>query len=243
MHAASSVTHHDGRIAITPAMPHMRPPGMGAPLLLMPATSALVLVDVQHFFLSTPPFTTMQAVVAPLARLLPVARAAGITIVHVRTEFDPLFTDLGRPGSRTRQMLDSVAAGLVAGSEGAAPPPQLVERPGDVLVIKHRFSGFWGTTLDQELRDRGIETLMFAGGTTTVCVESTLRDAVFLEYNPLLLTDCVQDISPELHESAVQRVDLFFGWTCASDVLAAALQPIERQLATRKPSVMADAER
>lgn len=178
MPLTSSVTYADGHVVVTPAMPEARPPGMGAALHLDPARTALVIVDVQTFFLETPPFHAMREIVAPLAELLPVARQAGLTVVHLRTEFDAGLHDLGREGSRTRQMIGSVAPALLAGSRTAAAPPELREAPGDAVVIKTRFSGFWGSDLDNVLRARGIETLVFAGGTTTVCVESTLRDSV-----------------------------------------------------------------
>lgn len=226
MRPQSSLSWSASHVVVTPAMPELRPPGMGAPLRLTPARTALVLVDIQNFFVETEPFSAMGEVVAPLAAFLPVARAAGMAVVHVRTEFDEQSHGLGREGSRTRQMIGSVAAELRAGSHGAAPPSDLRERDGEPVVIKTRFSGFWGTTLDAVLRGFGVDTLVFAGGTTTVCVESTLRDAVFLEYNPLLLTDCVRDISPDLHESAVHRIDLFFGWTCSSTALGEALRAL-----------------
>jgi nicotinamidase-related amidase len=73
------------------------------------------------------------------------------------------------------------------------------------------------------LSARGVETLLFAGGTTTVCVESTLRDAMFLDYNCVLLADCTADLDDGLHASAVARIDMFFGWVSSSTELTAAL--------------------
>ena len=93
-----------------------------------------------------------------------------------------------------------------------------------MIVTKTWFSGFWDSDLDRTHRPRGVESIIFAGGTTTVCVESTVRDAVFLEYYPVVLSDCTQDMSPELHDSALNRAEMFFGWVCASTELAAALR-------------------
>jgi ureidoacrylate peracid hydrolase len=200
------------------------PPGMGRPLVIDPVRTAVVIVDVQRYFIETAPFSAMQAILQPLAQFLPTARRAGMPVVHVRTEFDPDMTDAGRPGSRTRVMMDSLGTALVRGNRLADIAPQLNPDASDISVTKTRFSGFWRSNLDEVLRTRGIDSLIFAGGTTTVCVESTLRDAVFLEYNPLVLSDCTQDMSPELHESALRRVEMFFGWVCASTDLAAALQ-------------------
>jgi ureidoacrylate peracid hydrolase len=95
--------------------------------------------------------------------------------------------------------------------------------PGDLVVVKRRFSGFSNTELHALLSARGVETLLFAGGTTTVCVESTLRDAMFLDYNCVLLADCTADLDDGLHASAVARIDMFFGWVSSSTELTAAL--------------------
>ncbi len=170
----------------------------------------------------------MRTILGPLAAFLPVARQAGISVVHVRTEFDPGMNDAGRPGSRTRVMMDSLGTALVRGNPLADISPELNPDPADIVVTKTRFSGFCGSNLDEVLRTRGIDSLIFAGGTRTVCVESTLRDSVFLEYNSLVLSDCTQDMSPELHESALKRVDMFFGWVCASTDLVPALHAAER---------------
>ena len=120
-------------------------------------------------------------------------------------------------------MMDSVGHGLVRGGQGADIVPELAPQPEDLIVVKRRFSGFVDTDLHALLCARRIETLVFTGGTTTVCVESTLRDAVFRDYNPVLLSDCTADISDELHASAVARIDMFFGWVCTSVALAAML--------------------
>jgi len=228
MNTTPHVTVDGGVLSVRPRPIEGAPPGMGRPLVMDPVRTAVVIVDVQRYFMETPPFSSMQAILQPLAQFLPVARRAGVAVVHVRTEFDPDMTDAGRPGSRTRVMMDSVGRALVRGNRLADIAPELDPDASDIIVTKTRFSGFWGSNLDEVLRTRGIDSLIFAGGTTTVCVESTLRDAVFLEYNPLVLSDCTQDMSPELHESALRRIDMFFGWVCTSTDLAAALQAIQR---------------
>ena len=64
---------------------------------------------------------------------------------------------------------------------------ELTPQSSDIVVTKHRFSGFYGTDLDVILRGLGIKYLVFTGCTTSVCVESTLRDAMFRDYCCLLL--------------------------------------------------------
>ena len=67
MHHPSTVTLRDRALVVTPAMPELRPPGMGAALDIRVDRAAIVIVDVQHYFLETPPFQAMQEVVPPLA--------------------------------------------------------------------------------------------------------------------------------------------------------------------------------
>ena len=207
------------------------PPGYGHDLVLEPRSTAIVIVDVQRFFVESTPFEGMRSAIQPIARLLPAARAAGMTVVHVKSEFRSDMVDAGRPGSRTRQMMDSVGSGLVQGGRGAEIVPELAPHAQDLVVIKKRFSGFADTTLHTALSARGVDTLVFAGGTTTVCVESTLRDAVFLEYNCLVLSDCTADMNDALHQSALARIDLFFGWISSSDQLLAGLRRGDRAAA------------
>lgn len=118
---------------------------------------------------------------------------------------------------------------LLQGRPTAEIVPELSPHLSDVVVTKTRFSGFWGTNLHEILKSRKIESLVFAGGTTTVCVESTLRDALFLEFNSLVLSDCTADITQELHESALLRMELFFGWVCGSEDLIALLEPARKE--------------
>jgi len=219
----------NGVISVQPLSLEQPPPGMGSPLQLVPGRTALIVVDVQRHFTEAPPFAAMRNIIPRISRLLPYARAAGMTVVHVKSEFKPEMGDAGRPGSRTRQMMDGLVWDgetqnpLVQGSPLGEIVAELAPLPSDVVVTKTRFSGFWGTNLHDVLTERAIQTLIFTGGTTTVCVESTLRDAVFLEYNALALSDCTADMNLDLHESALARIELFFGWVCRSDELITAL--------------------
>jgi len=232
------VLFDNGVISVQPISLERRPPGMGSPLRFAPDRTALIVVDVQRHFTEALPFAAMRNIIPRVSRLLPYARATGMTVVHVKSEFKPDMRDAGRPGSRTRQMMDGLAWSgeaqnpLIHGSPLAEIVAELAPFPSDVVVTKTRFSGFWGTNLHDALRERAIQTLIFAGGTTTVCVESTLRDAVFLEYNALVLSDCTADMSLELHESALARIELFFGWVCRSDELITALTIARDETAT-----------
>ena len=96
------------------------------------------------------------------------------------------------------------------------------------MVDKHRFSGFFETNLDTLLKDLGVTFLVFTGCTTSVCVESTLRDAFFRDYRCLLLEDCTAEpIGDGLprgnHEATLLLVEVLFGWVSDSAAFERAL--------------------
>ncbi|EIY0283252.1 peroxyureidoacrylate/ureidoacrylate amidohydrolase RutB [Escherichia coli] len=94
---------------------------------------------------------------------------------------------------------------------------ELVPQPGDIVLPKPRYSGFFNTPLDSILRSRGIRHLVFTGIATNVCVESTLRDGFFLEYFGVVLEDATHQAGPEFaQKAALFNIETFFGWV--SDV-------------------------
>jgi ureidoacrylate peracid hydrolase len=114
---------------------------------------------------------------------------------------------------------------LIWGTWDAAIIDELKPQPGEVVIQKSRYSGFAGTPLDQLLRTRGIQYLLFMGIATNVCVESTLRDAYFQEYWPILVGDaCMQAGPPFLQEATLFNVEHFFGWVTTSEALEQAVR-------------------
>jgi ureidoacrylate peracid hydrolase len=90
----------------------------------------------------------------------------------------------------------------------------LKPQDGDLVVVKSRYSGFANTTLDADLRARGIRYLFFTGIATNVCVETTLRHAFVLDYWPILISDAVMPAGPPaMQEATLFNVETYFGWT------------------------------
>ncbi len=84
-------------------------------------------------------------------------------------------------------------------------------QPDDYIITKHRYSAFIGTDLDLVLKCRKIKTLVIAGVTTNTCVESTARDGFMLEYNIVVLSDCVATHAEEEHRAALSNIGGRFG--------------------------------
>ena len=102
---------------------------------------------------------------------------------------------------------------------------ELKPSPQDIVVNKCRFSGFVNTELDSVLKSNDIKYLVFVGLFTNICVESTLRDAFFHEYFPVLVSDACGNTGPDyLQDATVWNVTSVFGWVTTSDDLIKALK-------------------
>jgi len=92
----------------------------------------------------------------------------------------------------------------IRGTEGANVIDQLDKEPSDIVSEKRRFSAFFKTDLDQTLRDLDCDTVVVVGISTHICVLSTLIDAVSLDFKAILLKDCCQAHTPEIHNGIIQ---------------------------------------
>jgi nicotinamidase-related amidase len=109
-------------------------------------------------------------------------------------------------------------------SWAAAVVDELSPQPTDIMVDKHRISGFWDTPLDSILRNLGVRSLLFAGVNTDQCVLHTLTDANFLGYGCILLDDCCATSSPDFcTQATIWNVKKCFGFVSGSQHLLAAL--------------------
>lgn len=205
--------------------------------------SAIVVVDMQNAFASKDglldiagvDLTDASRVVAVIRSVLDAARKRKVPVVYLRMAYKPDLSDAG--GSRSPNCYKELALHtmrsrpeykgklLTEGTWDAAIVDDLAPQSGDLVITKTRYSGFAGTTLDSQLRVRGIQFLFFAGIAANVCVESTLRDAYFLDYWPILISDGTMPAGgPGVLEATLFNVESFFGWTVTSDKLRAHFQ-------------------
>jgi ureidoacrylate peracid hydrolase len=207
------------------------------------AKSAIVVVDMQNAFASKGGTLDLAGldisgapqVIRAIGVVLDAARTASVTVAYLRMAYKPDLSNSGGPNSpnwrkevamclmHARPELKGKV--LTENTWDAALVSDLEPRPSDIVVTKTRYSGFAGTTFDSQLRMRGIQYLFFAGIATNVCVESTLRDAYFLDYWPILLADAAMPAGPlAAHEATLFNVESFFGWTMKSEDLVASLK-------------------
>jgi ureidoacrylate peracid hydrolase len=204
--------------------------------------SAIVVVDMQNAFASKhgmldiagADISGAPGVVSVISQVLSTARRAGMPIVYLQMGYQPDLSDSGGPqspnwhkelGIRLMNCRPELKGKLVTqGTWDFAIVDELAPQPGDIVIVKTRYSGFARTPLDAELRARGIRYLFFTGIATNVCVESTLRDAFFMDYWPILITDASLAAGPPgMQEATLFNIESYFGWTIPSAELLAGI--------------------
>jgi ureidoacrylate peracid hydrolase len=173
---------------------------------------------------------------------LDAARRSGLTVVYLKMGFQADLSDAGGPDAPNWIKHQPLRVGeVVPAPDGSASRilirdtwntdivPDLTPEPGDLVLYKHRFSGFYETDLDQVLKSNAIKHLIFTGCTTSVCVESTIRDAMFRDYRCLLLEDCTaepigQGLLRSNHDASLLAIQVLFGWVSDSNSLVAVLE-------------------
>jgi len=170
-------------------------------LSLDPATTALVLVDLQKGIVwrDTAPHASA-TVVANGVRLADAFRAAGALVVLVRVAFAPDLRDVLSPPR------DEVPPPSTPGPDWSEIVPELGPKAGDIVVTKHQWGAFYGTELDLQLRRRGIRTIVIGGIATNYGVESTARDAWERNYALVLAEDATSTFAEEAHVLALKYV-------------------------------------
>lgn len=206
-------------------------PARPEPLRIDPATSAVIVIDMQNAYASPGGYvdlagfdiTGAASVIGRIGQVLTTARAAGVQIVYLQNGWDADYVEAGTPASpnwhksnalKTMRRRPELAGQLLArGGWDYELVDALTPQPGDIRVHKTRYSAFFNSQLDSILRARGIRTLLFVGIASNVCVESTLRDAFHLEYFSVMLSDATHHLGPDfVRQATIYNVETFFGW-------------------------------
>lgn len=208
------------------------------PVTFNTASTALIVVDMQNDYGSKGgmfdragiDISGILKVVEPTATAIAAARRVGIKIIYLKMGFHSDLSDLGAPDSvnRARHLRFGVGNAVKTPNGGDSRIlirdtwntdilTALKPEPQDVMIYKTRFSGFYNTGLDATLKKKGIRHLIFTGCTTSICVDSTVRDAMFRDYLPILLSDCMSEpigdgLSRSNHAATLLSTEVLFGW-------------------------------
>lgn len=212
-------------------------PARPEPLRLAVDETAVVVVDMQNAYASPNGYLDLagfdisgaKAAVTAIQDVVMVARGAGVPVIFFQNGWDSDYVEAGGPGSpnwhksnalKTMRKRPELQGKLLAkGGWDYALVDDLQPKPGDIIVPKTRYSGFFNSQFDSILRARGIRNLVFCGIATNVCVESTLRDGFHLEYFGVMLEDATHQAGPDyIQKASVFNIETFFGWvSSASD--------------------------
>ena len=213
------------------------------PIALNPVHTAVIVVDMENDFAAKggmfdragADISGAQKAIGPTAKVLATARQTGMKIIYLKMGYRDDLSDLGAPDSvnRTRHLRFGVGQKIRApdGRESRILirdtwdtdiVSELKPQPRDIVLYKTRFSGFYQTDLDATLKKLGIKYLIVTGVTTSICVESTVRDAMFRDYLCVLLKDCMSepighDLPRSNHEASLLSVEVLLGWVSDSE--------------------------
>ena len=190
------------------------------PYGLDPARCALVVIDMQRDFIEPGGFGhalgndvgLLQAIVPTVAALIALFRDRGWPVIHTRESHAP---DLGDcPPAKLRRGRGTIRIGedgpmgrlLVRGEPGNAIVEACAPAAGELVVDKPGKGMFHATGLDATLRERGITHLVFAGVTTEVCVQTSMREANDRGFECLLVSDATESYFPEFKAATLRMI-------------------------------------
>ena len=211
-----------------------------APFRFDPATTALVLIDMQRDFVEPGGFgetlgndvSILRTVVPPLTTVLADARERRLMVIHTREGHLPDLSDC--PPAKLRRGVPSKRIGdqgpkgriLVRGEYGHDIIDDLAPRSDEVVIDKPGKGSFYATGLQDLLVESGITSLIVTGVTTEVCVHTTVREANDRGYECLVLSDCVGSYFPKFQRVALAMISAqggIFGWVASSSSYLTAL--------------------
>ncbi|HEY0214266.1 MAG TPA: pyrimidine utilization protein B [Paenirhodobacter sp.] len=229
-----------GRTLTLPARPEA--------LVINPGDTAVVVVDMQNAYSTEGGYVDIagfdisgaKSVIENIRLTVEAARAAGVPVIYFQNGWDTDYVEAGGPGSpnfHKSNALKHMRANpelqgtlLSKGGWDYAIVDELTPQPGDIVVPKTRYSGFFNSTMDSTLRARGIRNLVFVGIATNVCVESSIRDAFHLEYFSVVLADATHHLGPKfMQEAAIYNIEKFFGWVSSTADFCGAIRQIAPQ--------------
>jgi len=195
-----------------------------------PAKTALIVIDMQRDFVEPGGFgealgndVSLLAAIVPTVRgLLDWCRAQGVLVIHTREAHRADLADC--PDAKRLRGAPKLRIGdegpmgriLIDGEAGNDIVAALAPTPGEIVIVKPGKGAFYATSLGEILRLKGITHLIFAGVTTEVCVQTTMREANDRGYECLLIEDATESYFPEFKRAAIEMIraqGAIVGWT------------------------------
>jgi ureidoacrylate peracid hydrolase len=178
--------------------------------------SALLVVDMQNFFLDpkSPTFAEGGLAILPrVKKLIQAFRSAKRPVIYTAHVHAPDGSDAGIMKWWWQGMCKE-------GTPEAEIHPRIAPRPSEKVVKKHRYSGFYHTDLETILRGLKLKDLVISGTMTNLCCESTARDAYYRDYRVFFLLDGTGTVSEEYHLATLKNLAYGFAYvTTTQEIL------------------------
>ncbi len=180
------------------------------------AACAIIVVDMQHdycspgFYIDQAGYDTkrLREPIERIQRVLSVARRSGLHVIYTRHGHVPNSDQPNIIGQERSVAAPPFPRTATQGEPGWQIVPALLPHETDSIIEKSTCSAFVSGELDRFLRSKGIRHLALCGNTIDVCVHSTLRAAIDLDYECLLLADCCGAVNDGLHTWAIESVKI-----------------------------------
>jgi len=232
------------------------------PITIDAAKTAVIVVDMENDFGSKGgmfdragiDISIIQKAIVPTVKVLAAARQAGVKIIYLKMGYHEDLSDLGSEESpnRVRHLRIMHVGDTINAPDGSKSRilirdtwntdivPELKPQAGDIVIYKTRFSGFYQTDLNATLKRLGKKYLIITGCTTSICVESTVRDAMFRDYSSVVLEDCTAEpigygLPRSNHEASILSIQTSLGWVSSSDNFIKALEVQPTSGTQKKP--------
>ena len=190
------------------------------PYAFPPDKTALIVIDMQRDFVEPGGFgeslgndvSLLRAIIPTVAALIGLFRARGWPVIHTREGHEADLSDC--PPSKIRRGAPAMRIGdvgpmgriMVRGEPGNAIIPELAPVEGEIVIDKPGKGAFYATSLGDDLAKLGITHLLFAGVTTEVCVQTTMREANDRGFDCLLIEDATESYFPEYKAATVSMI-------------------------------------
>ena len=159
---------------------------------------ALIVIDMLQDFLESWDAKRRQSLVASISELVSIARDRAWPIIWVRQEFEPdladAFLDMKARGTRV----------TIKGTSGCQIVSGLSVATWDTVVIKKRYSAFFGTNLDETLSRLRPDGVLLAGINTHACIRTTAIDAYQRDWQVVIASDCIDSYDREHHDVSLR---------------------------------------
>src|SRR5271166_5082650 len=180
---------------------------------------ALIVIDLLNDFLEGWEPKRKQALIHSVNELVALARSFGHPVLWVRQEFEPDLRDA---------FLEMKAKGIrnsIKGTRGCQIASELAVAPSDTVIVKKRYSAFYGTDLDGILARLRADAVILAGINTHACIRTTAIDAYQRDWTVILASDCIDSYDREHHEISLRYMKDKLAIVMSNKDIRSALQP------------------